>query len=356
MLIARSDPCLPSVPEWVAVSACLPVMTFEETLKRAFPALLTLPVLGIAYLQGTAIANLLASALVPVQPKEVRQRVPAPAVAAPAPSARPIIEHNPFDHSVDLHPKPPAPPPSASAESSTELDLSDPLHAEPCAGVRVEIVSEAQNPRQSVAVLQEAGESSGMARRVGDAIGDFRVEYIGFNRLEHSPAVWLSHEATLCQAVLFGDEPEKKAKTAAPRPSKAAKKSAAKATRRKAAALPDEIASRIEKVNEHEFDVDRSVVDEVLENKAQLMRGTRMIPRKDKDGEGSTIALFGVRPNTLLGTLGLQNGDRIEEINGFDISDPEKALQAYARLRSAESLKIEILRRGKPETIQLNLR
>jgi general secretion pathway protein C len=43
-------------------------------------------------------------------------------------------------------------------------------------------------------------------------------------------------------------------------------------------------------------------------------------------------------------------------MNGFDISDPEKALQAYARLRSADNLRIEITRRGKPETIQLNLK
>jgi hypothetical protein len=39
--------------------------------------------------------------------------------------------------------------------------------------------------------------------------------------------------------------------------------------------------------------------------------------------------LFGIRPDTLLGTLGLENGDRLQTINGFDMASPEKALEAY---------------------------
>jgi general secretion pathway protein C len=330
-------------------------MTFEEKLKLAVPALLALPVMAIAYFQGAALGTLLADGMLPPRPKGVRKRALPQVPAPPQPTALAILNHNPFDHATDLDSEPePALAPPVVTDAVT-LDVSDPLHAERCAGVRVEIVTEESDPTRSVALLQPEGASS-VARRIGDEVGEFRVEYIGFNRLERSPAVWLSQHSELCQVVLFDREPEKKRK-ATPRPTnarRAATKVAPKPPKQRAAALPKSIASRIEKVNDQEFYVDRSVVDDVLENKAQLMRGTRMIPRQDANG--STIALFGVRPNTLLGTLGLRNGDRIEEINGFDISDPEKALQAYARLRSADRLSIDILRRGKSQTIQLNLR
>jgi general secretion pathway protein C len=76
------------------------------------------------------------------------------------------------------------------------------------------------------------------------------------------------------------------------------------------------------------------------------MRSARIVPEQ-KNGETLGIRLFGIRPDTLLGTLGLQNGDRLEEINGFKMGSPEQALEAYARLRTASSLTIKVNRRGK---------
>jgi general secretion pathway protein C len=119
--------------------------------------------------------------------------------------------------------------------------------------------------------------------------------------------------------------------------------------------VSDEIADKIEKVSETEFNVDRAVVDNILENQAQLMRTARIVPEKGADGKTVGIRLFGVRPNTLLGTLGLQNGDRLETINGFEMASPERALEAYARLRSASKLTIKITRRGQPVTLDFNI-
>ena len=70
-----------------------------------------------------------------------------------------------------------------------------------------------------------------------------------------------------------------------------------------------------------------------------------------KDGKVLGIRLFGIRPDTLLGTLGIQNGDRLDAINGFNMGSPEKALEAYARLRTATELDITLNRRGSPVTI-----
>src|SRR6185295_5571079 len=112
-----------------------------------------------------------------------------------------------------------------------------------------------------------------------------------------------------------------------------------------ASAVPPDIASKIQKVSGNEFNVDRQVVDKILENQAELMRSARIVPEQE-NGKVVGIRLFGIRPETLLGTLGLENGDRLESINGFNMGSPEKALEAYARLRTASQLDVTVNRRG----------
>src|SRR5690606_26542276 len=239
-----------------------------------------------------------------------------PALASTGPtrtiSARKLMDHNVFDHTVDLDPPPePEPEPEdPTFQPKNRLDLSDPLAAEPCEGVAVDIVTESDDPTWSIAGLQAPGEDRAALRRVGDVAGDFEVAYIGFNRIQASPAVWLVKEKTkLCQALLFVDEQAAKAaaaKTDAKAPPTPAPPPAA---RRGAPTVPKDIADKIEKVSGTEYNVDRAVVDNILENQAELMRSARIVPEKGADGKTVGIRLFGIRPDTLLGSLGLQNGD-----------------------------------------------
>ncbi len=63
------------------------------------------------------------------------------------------------------------------------------------------------------------------------------------------------------------------------------------------------------------------------------------------------VRLFGIRSNSLLGLIGLQNGDRLDSINGFSVATPQQALEAYAQLRTASRLEVTIERRGRPLVI-----
>jgi general secretion pathway protein C len=63
-----------------------------------------------------------------------------------------------------------------------------------------------------------------------------------------------------------------------------------------------------------------------------------------------------IRPDTLLGTLGMENGDRLQQINGFDMTSPEKALEAYARLRTADKLTVQVTRRGQLTNLDYNIK
>jgi general secretion pathway protein C len=76
----------------------------------------------------------------------------------------------------------------------------------------------------------------------------------------------------------------------------------------------------------------------------------RVVPEQ-KGGAILGVRLFGIRPDSLLWILGLENGDRLESINGFALGTPAQALAAYAQLRTATRLALNIQRRGQPLTL-----
>ena len=259
-----------------------------------------------------------------------------------------IIARNPFDSVTGpLN----AVPVDVPVPEKNAVDNTDPLTAPVCDAPTVFIVTESHDPLWSVAALQAPGEPRPRMHRVGDDVGGKKVEFIGYNPRENTPAVWLSSGSTLCQAMLFKVQPTLPA-AAAPAAAAAPPPPPPSGGPNP---VPADIASKIHKISDTEFDIDRSVVDKILENQAELMRSARIVPEQ-KDGKVVGVRLFGVRPDTLLGTLGLQNGDRLELINGFNMASPEKALEAYARLRTAPNLNVQVNRRGAPMTINFNIK
>ncbi len=198
-------------------------------------------------------------------------------------------------------------------------------------------------------MIQGPGDKHGKVRRVGDPVAGKRVAYIGFNRLEQSPAVWLESDSGLCQAYLFDDEPQPKKKPVAKKP-----KLPRRPARRVPPAVPKSIADKIKRVSASEFNVDRSVVDTVVEQYSKLLKNVLVKPVM-KNGRVVGMRVLRVRPDTLLGKLGMVNGDVIQSINGFPLTAPDKALQAYARLRTASNIALRIERKGKPMTIDLHI-
>lgn len=116
-----------------------------------------------------------------------------------------------------------------------------------------------------------------------------------------------------------------------------------------------EVLDSIQRVGPNEFNIPRSAVDRILENQAELMRTTRIMPQ-EQGGRVVGVQLFGVRANSLLGRLGLQNGDTLNRINGLDIASPDRALEAYSRLRTSDNLQVSVTRNGQPVNIDFHIR
>jgi general secretion pathway protein C len=326
----------------------------DPLFRKYFPALVLVLVAIAAFFQASGANELVGAAFVATAPSgapgDASKRI-APVAAIEHRTGEPILKRNPFDSVTGpLDPSAQAIP----VPKPEQLEVSDPLAVGPCDGVSVFIVTESHDPLWSVAALQGPGEPRPRMRRVGDDVGGKKVEFIGYNPRERSPAVWLSNVSALCQALLFRVQPPPGA-APAPAPVASAETPPPPTSGRGPTTVPPDIAAKIQKISDTEFHVDRSVVDKILENQADLMRSARIVPEQ-KDGKVLGVRLFGIRPDTLLGTLGLQNGDRLETINGFNMASPEKALEAYARLRTAGNLNVKVTRRGAPMSIDYRIK
>ena len=110
----------------------------------------------------------------------------------------------------------------------------------------------------------------------------------------------------------------------------------------------------ITKISDTEYRIQRGLVNRILENQADLMRTARVVPHEE-GGRVVGVKMYGIRRNSLLGRLGMQNGDVLRTINGFDMTSPDKALEAYARLRESDHLTLSVVRRGQPTNVNFNI-
>jgi general secretion pathway protein C len=115
-----------------------------------------------------------------------------------------------------------------------------------------------------------------------------------------------------------------------------------------------ELDQGIKQLSETKYNVRRNLVDKLLQNQAELMRSARVVPHEE-NGRVVGVKLYGIRKSSLLGKLGLQNGDMLRTINGFDMGSPDSALEAYAKLRSASNLSLAVVRRGNAVTMEYNI-
>ncbi len=65
--------------------------------------------------------------------------------------------------------------------------------------------------------------------------------------------------------------------------------------------------------------------------------------------------LFSIQPGSLYSAIGMENGDVIQRINGYEINSPEKALELYQKLRESSHMTIELERNGQPVRKEYNI-
>jgi general secretion pathway protein C len=305
-----------------------------------------------AYFQASGLSKLVGAMIAPASMVgPARGGGPPIAVASGADrdlSANSIIERNPFDSVTG--PLTPQKEPTLPGEEKDRPPGADPYRDPPCEMAKVVLIASSRDPAWSFAAIT-GPDGKTLLRRNGDDFYGGKVGFVGDQRPTPHPEgeerglwdrVWLtSPNGMRCQLAL-GAVPKAMNPSAAAAP---------------AAAPPGggpDVRRNIRKTGEREYEVDRSAVDALLANPAELMK-TRVVP--DRQGDRVVgIKLYGIRPGSLLSSIGIENGDSLSSINGFDMNDPQRMLEAYSKLLHADHLSANVMRNGKPMTLEYSIK
>ena len=259
-----------------------------------------------------------------------------------------ILRRNIFD-GVPLDGEPVVEGEGGEAVATAEPEVIDPSGPQPpCDGSMrlVAAVAHPINDAWSVAgIVGAAGKA--LMYRAGQSVDGREIVEVRYH------TVVMRQGGSLCQIAMFS-EGEETARPAvavaptAPTPARPAR------PEREGAISNDAMESGITRVSDTNFNIQRSLVDSVLENQAALLSAARIIPHEE-NGRTVGVKMYGIRRNSLLGRLGVQNGDMLRTINGYDMSSPDSALEAYTRLRTADHLTLNVVRRGQPTTLDYNI-
>lgn len=116
----------------------------------------------------------------------------------------------------------------------------------------------------------------------------------------------------------------------------------------------DPVLDTIRKVDVLHYEIPKSTVDRVFANPMDFAKGARVVPGMSM-GRVEGLKLYAIRPNSIYGAIGLENGDLVRTVNGFELGSMDKVLELYTKLRDATTLEIELTRRGSDKTIRIDI-
>ena len=260
-----------------------------------------------------------------------------------------ILRRNIFDSSRgDLTVEPL--PESALGPDGEPIAEWDPTLPPPKCSGKLRLVGSVMSPgypEWSFAAIAGRSDGKTMLYREGSDVEGSRVLAV------YASSVVVSSSGGACQLLMF-EEDEGSAARPPPKPTRVASAARSAVNARNAGLSNEELDEGIEKVTDTRYNIQRSLIDKVLANQGSLMKTARVIPHEE-NGRVAGVKLYGIRRTSLLGRLGIRNGDMLRTINGFNMASPDSALEAYARLRSADRLTVAVKRQNKEMTIEYNI-
>jgi len=98
-------------------------------------------------------------------------------------------------------------------------------------------------------------------------------------------------------------------------------------------------------LTDNRYEIDKAVIESSLSNLNSLATQARLVP-SFKNGVANGFKLFQIQPGSLYSSIGIENGDVITRINGYEINSPDKALEIYQKLRESSHVTLELDRGG----------
>lgn len=99
----------------------------------------------------------------------------------------------------------------------------------------------------------------------------------------------------------------------------------------------------------------RSMINEAINDVSKLMTEVKILPHMN-DGQPDGLAISNIKPNSIFRRMGLRNGDILKKVGGQEIQTVDDALRLYDSMKSADSVSVEIERRGSLRNIDYTIR
>jgi len=116
--------------------------------------------------------------------------------------------------------------------------------------------------------------------------------------------------------------------------------------RRPGAGLEAELARGVRKLGERRYEIRRAALVLALRNLRALSAWVRVAPHVH-DGKAAGFRVLSVAASGPFAKLGLRRDDVLVSVNGLDVRAPDRALDAYAKLKSASRFALGVVRDGR---------
>jgi general secretion pathway protein C len=110
----------------------------------------------------------------------------------------------------------------------------------------------------------------------------------------------------------------------------------------------------VRQVSDNKYEVCRTTLDSQLGSLATISTQARIVP-SFKNGVANGFKLFSIQPGSLYSSIGVENGDVIQRINGYEINSPDRALELFQKLRETSHVVIETERGGQAVRKEYNI-
>jgi type II secretion system protein C len=113
---------------------------------------------------------------------------------------------------------------------------------------------------------------------------------------------------------------------------------------------------RVKQTGEKSFEVERSLVRELIASgTGAKVKGVR-VGLASKDGKLNGVRIAKAQPGSLATAIGLQSGDVIEAIDGVRLTSPDQLLEVMARVNTVTRVPVRGTRNGQPLDLEYSLR
>ena len=112
---------------------------------------------------------------------------------------------------------------------------------------------------------------------------------------------------------------------------------------------------RVERLADNRFSIDDAGVTQLTTNINQYMTQVRLIPFFEGN-KSAGYRIAAIRPGTTFEQLGFQGGDVLQQVNGLDLSSPEKLYTIFQSLKDEKKVSVNILRQGQKNTLMYEIR